>query len=368
MNLICRPIAVAAAAALAVLGLIGASRSEAQADLCVADGGTAKCVAPEVGEYQIWVGSTGVPGSIGPIAYETPGIESVVSAIVTGQNACSSNFSYYPWIPLPGSLPSGSGQRQVGVPGSNDFHSQEWKYGTEKSQQKNNHSLFFTYAQTSSPPCASQNTAWWGATRQRLVECPTGYGPNYPAATHCYAPGGAIDPPKNLGKPKDCDSQTGNPVNVATGNKFQVERDYRGSGAFPLEYTRYYNSLAQIYSQPAPTGPAIFRNTPNWQGTYDRAVLFSEHYRFPAARAYREDGKVILFNYVGGNFVPDADVDERLTRQVDATGNTAGWTLINSRDETEIYDAAGRLTASQPSGHHPHAGIRRFRAPGIRYA
>ena len=48
----------------------------------------------------------------------------------------------------------------------------------------------------------------------------------------------------NAGAPRYCAGcQEGNPLHPATGNKFQVENDYRGYGALPLQFVRYYNSM-----------------------------------------------------------------------------------------------------------------------------
>jgi RHS repeat-associated protein len=137
--------------------------------------------------------------------------------------------------------------------------------------------------------------------------------------------------------------QVGNPVNVATGNRYLEERDYTGAGPFPLEYTRRYNSLAFTPSQPPTTGPRIFTKSPNWQGTYDRVVLLTEHPRFPVARAYRHDGRVITFKPSGTQWGADADITERLVQQTDGAGNLTGWTLTTSRDEVETYNIEGQL-------------------------
>ena len=48
--------------------------------------------------------------------------------------------------------------------------------------------------------------------------------------------------PKNLGEPS-CGISAGNPISVATGNKYQRDVDYAGVGVFPLSVIRHYNSL-----------------------------------------------------------------------------------------------------------------------------
>lgn len=51
----------------------------------------------------------------------------------------------------------------------------------------------------------------------------------------------ALDAGKNAGA--SCPA-AGNPVNPATGNKFAIETGYAGAGAYPLAFTRTYNSAA----------------------------------------------------------------------------------------------------------------------------
>jgi YD repeat-containing protein len=134
----------------------------------------------------------------------------------------------------------------------------------------------------------------------------------------------------------------GNPINVATGNKYQEEHDYVGAGPFPLEYTRRYNSSAydSVYY-----GPKYFSNSPQWRGTYDRAVLFNEHPEFPVARVFRNDGRVLQFRPNGAQWVTDGDITERLARLSDGAGNAAGWTVTTRSDEVETYDVTGRLVS-----------------------
>jgi hypothetical protein len=77
----------------------------------------------------------------------------------------------------------------------------------------------------------------------------------------------APKPDKNRGgceKPME-----GNPCNVATGNKYEVETDFVGTGPFPLIFERHYNSsngveLAQLGGQ--------------WRHTYDRHIRFTDYW------------------------------------------------------------------------------------------
>ena len=85
-------------------------------------------------------------------------------------------------------------------------------------------------------------------TWQIKLVCPPGYVPdNASAPTDCTLPENTVDPAKETGSPDDglnCSAtkSRGNPINIATGNKFQTEVDYVGTGSYPLHFVRKYNS------------------------------------------------------------------------------------------------------------------------------
>jgi hypothetical protein len=67
----------------------------------------------------------------------------------------------------------------------------------------------------------------------------------------------ADDPhhPRNLGNPcPDGGCKIGNPVNLATGNKFQIETDYAAAGEGSLEFSRTYNSFMPMADTGVGTG------------------------------------------------------------------------------------------------------------------
>lgn len=127
-----------------------------------------------------------------------------------------------------------------------------------------------------------------------------------------------------------------NPINTGTGNKYQREIDYVGSGAFPLRVERTYNSAS------TQVGGVLGAK---WRSYYDRAIVLQKRTTFNKAVLKRGDGQIYNFTQAAGSSVwaADADVIGSLSRQVDALGNTSGWQFINANDETEAYDAAGRL-------------------------
>jgi hypothetical protein len=105
----------------------------------------------------------------------------------------------------------------------------------------------------------------------------------------CTPPPAVIDPNKNNG----CSNAVGNPCNAATGNKFEIERDYQGVGAHPLQFVRYYNSArARTFAGALGAG---------WSHTYDRSVSgpqLIDPTRNNYANATRPDGNIYRFNLV----------------------------------------------------------------------
>ena len=150
-------------------------------------------------------------------------------------------------------------------------------------------------------------------------------------------PPGAPDPKKSNG----CSpNNMGHPCNAATGNKFLNERDYAGSGSFPLTITRYYNSAA---SNQTALGVG-------WVLSYERVLKFTPgkaDFKAPdVATIQRADGSVLTFDFSNGVWVPDTDVRATLQKATDVAGNTSGWIFVDLlRDETETYNAAGKLVS-----------------------
>jgi YD repeat-containing protein len=125
-----------------------------------------------------------------------------------------------------------------------------------------------------------------------------------------------------------------NPINPATGNKFQPETDLAASGP-QLRFVRYYNSGLPAHDN-------ILGGY--WLHTYASRILIGA----PATEAtyYRADGKGFVFALQGANWVGDPDVSDRLTELKDAQGVRTGWKyLVSSTEETEHYDPFGKLTA-----------------------
>jgi RHS repeat-associated protein len=135
--------------------------------------------------------------------------------------------------------------------------------------------------------------------------------------------------PKDRGDPDcpKCNNPQGNPVNVATGNKFQREVDFAMQGDGALEFVRFYNS----FMPPAETGVGS-----GWNHTWSRKLQIEGT---TSVRAIRSDGKVYSFTRPGSTWIGDPDVPERLQ----ASGG--GWTLTTRNDDVETYSSTGQLVS-----------------------
>jgi RHS repeat-associated protein len=135
---------------------------------------------------------------------------------------------------------------------------------------------------------------------------------------------------KNAGEPEICNGT--NPVNDATGNKFQQELDYQGGGRFPLQFIRYYNSA---YSDVRALGKS-------WRHNYERGLYFNS----AKTEAYiiRPSGQAYRFSKSGSIWISDADINDRFIASTNAGGSITGWRLYKSEDNSfEYYDTDGRL-------------------------
>lgn len=154
---------------------------------------------------------------------------------------------------------------------------------------------------------------------------------------------GSPCPPSPFRPETPCLLMEGNPINVSSGNKYQVETDFTGGGSRPLQFKRYYNSSSLTVDS---------RMGKRWRHSFDKAIVAS---RIPAANpsvnlveVLREDGK-------GYNFVPsgdsgwktDSDVVLTLTMQTNGAGAITGWLIRNADGELEEYDASGRWISLQ---------------------
>jgi len=166
-------------------------------------------------------------------------------------------------------------------------------------------------------------------------ECPVGQDnesidENHNGVLECTFP---FNVSKNLGFCFDCSIKNistfiGNPINIGTGNKFQVEIDYQSPVRGGLSYRRYYNSFG------SDTGLGI-RYGAGWTADYwQRITPISP----TVVEIQRPDGRHLRFRLINGSWTPDADVVLRLQELSDIQGNRTGWLLILADDTVEEYD------------------------------
>ena len=147
------------------------------------------------------------------------------------------------------------------------------------------------------------------------------------------------------GTPGTC---TDHPFNIANGNKFLIESDYRNSGPFPMQFTRYFNSgvFSSInFGALATQGRGLGGFA--WRHSYDRVVSIEKPTTSAgtSAAVSRADGKAYLFTYNGSAWLPPSDVTDKLERLFIGS-NPAGWKLTAADgDYIETFNVQGQLTS-----------------------
>lgn len=136
---------------------------------------------------------------------------------------------------------------------------------------------------------------------------------------------------KSLGSPAD--ENCSNPVNGATGNKYQSEIDYSEPNS-PLRFERYYNS---DFSHSRMLGQG-------WRHTYDSELNATGTTIGSTALVIRPDGRAYTFTRTATEWAPPPDINDRL---VDALVNgKIQWQLtIGDDNSIEIFNTAGTLTS-----------------------
>lgn len=155
-----------------------------------------------------------------------------------------------------------------------------------------------------------------------------------------YDPSPEDDQQKNM-----CPLVAGDPVHVFTGNEHYSETDYVGGGTNSLRFARTYNSRGYLFDR------GIGKR---WSHTYSRRVR-ADSVIPDAIAVERETGLVIVFvpNGTGGyaGLTTATGLDYTLDKQVDGSGNLTGWLVKDRMNNSEQYDAQGRLTLmTQASG------------------
>ena len=144
-------------------------------------------------------------------------------------------------------------------------------------------------------------------------------------------------------KGKSCDG-LGNPCSVSTGNKFQVETDWKAPVG-PLEVTRVYNSL---FSDNVLSDNTPFGSTRAWTHNYAMRLYFTlSGTNITSITLWREDGKEIIATPRQGRTTPllgttDWYVDPDTSLILNQL--SSGWEIKSLKNsQVETYDSKGRL-------------------------
>lgn len=136
---------------------------------------------------------------------------------------------------------------------------------------------------------------------------------------------------KNRGLPR-CGLSAGNPINIATGNKYHQTKDTTLPGG--LKIVRHYNS----------NDSALRSFGAGWRGSFSRRI---KHVRSTASgdvaiAVVRDDGAENFWHLEGGILLAPPDAAGRLEISY-SNGIILGYTYIPNDSSIETYDARGRL-------------------------
>jgi YD repeat-containing protein len=164
-------------------------------------------------------------------------------------------------------------------------------------------------------------------------------------------------------KPKPGISQAiGNPILSSTGTKQQVEIDFNAGDSDGMSFSRTYrsdrggwqNNLqpfgADLFRDGAFTNP-VYIQWPDtgcyWGVGKDVPESFCYHPMYTNTAndviVQRANGRLIEFGNAS-DYMPSANINDRITILRDASGSKIGFQVINPADDsTEIFDLMGRL-------------------------
>ncbi len=122
------------------------------------------------------------------------------------------------------------------------------------------------------------------------------------------------------------------PINYASGNHYQTEVDYQGTGLFPIKLERFYNSRAAKYGEFGL----------NWRYNYVASAGIIQIVPPYVALVYRPDGKLYAFKQNGSIWTSDGDVNGRLTTDT-IQGKITNVKYTTQDGDIESYDDSGKL-------------------------
>ncbi len=129
----------------------------------------------------------------------------------------------------------------------------------------------------------------------------------------------------------------GNPINVGTGNKFQVEQDFEVPGSPWLSLKRYYNSQS---SRALGVSMGL-----RWRHSFDYSIEFRGSGGYALQRP---DGSVRRF---GGTVDTPQDEHAIFDYELDSSANISSYYLIDTDGTIERYNPQGLITRIElPTG------------------
>lgn len=159
------------------------------------------------------------------------------------------------------------------------------------------------------------------------ITCPAGY--KLDVQKRCVQ----VFNPKNNGQnpTQECRSAlTKFPINIGTGNKIISEVVVR---AGDLTLALHYNAAASLSQNGL--GSA-------WSHSYGARIEPIQLDEGFFAQAFRQSGTMLLFFQVGSDWLPDADIYDKLEQLDDGMGTVTGWRFTATDNTVEEYDVNGR--------------------------
>jgi len=173
---------------------------------------------------------------------------------------------------------------------------------------------YFLISSSNSPTGASYS--WYEITKNGTYAC-CGY------LTDAWVACSVPSTKEKSSGPPDPTTCIGNPIHAGTANKYQLEVDYAGRGAFPLVFDRHYNSQSMVSGDLGANWTAFAKLTDITAGSL---------------KAVQPSGRTFTFSLNNGLWKPEADVTDKLEHLSDGT-----WRYTVSDDSVETYRADGKL-------------------------
>jgi len=134
---------------------------------------------------------------------------------------------------------------------------------------------------------------------------------------------GGANGDKSLGNALDKHGSVccGDPIDLGSGNMYDMVTDYTTTGANRLAFIRYYNSQSAAATVARRLGL-------RWRSNFDRYLIVNST---TSITAERHNGQQVRFTLTAGRWTPDTDVDLQLS-----VANGV-WSLTNADDSVETY-------------------------------